>query len=79
MLIVERSHCGRMVVGFTNTYGISATITTKVMSLNPSHGEVYLIQLYVIKFVCGFLQILRFPPPVQLTATKHHNPIDPNC
>jgi len=26
-------------------------ITTKVVSLNPSHGEVYLIQHYVIKFV----------------------------
>ena len=26
-------------------------ITTKVVSLNPAHGEVYSIQLYVIKFV----------------------------
>jgi len=41
----------------------SVPITTKVVSLNPLHGEVYLIQHYVIKFVSGFLQVLRFPPP----------------
>ena len=44
------------------------------MSLNPAHGEVYLIQHYVITFVsdlrqvCGFPRILRFPPPIKLTA-----------
>jgi hypothetical protein len=38
-------------------------------------GEVYSIQHYVIKFVSdmrqvsGFLQVLRFPPPIKLTAT----------
>ena len=43
--------------------------------LNPTHGEVYNIQHYVIKFVsdlrqvCGFLQVLWFPPPLKLTAT----------
>jgi len=26
-------------------------ITTKIVSLNPAHGEVYLIQHYDIKFV----------------------------
>jgi hypothetical protein len=37
-------------------------ITTKVVSLNPTHGEVYAKQHYVIKFVgdlrqvCGFLR-----------------------
>jgi hypothetical protein len=37
-------------------------------------GEVYSIQHYVIKFVSdllqvsGFLRILRFPPPIKLTA-----------
>jgi hypothetical protein len=36
--------------------------------MNPSHGKVYSIQHYVIKFVndfrqiCGFLRVLRFPP-----------------
>jgi len=28
--------------------------TTKVVSLNPDHGEVYSIQHYVIKFVSDF-------------------------
>ena len=52
-----------------------AGFTTNVVSLNPVHGEVYSIQHYVIKFfndlrqVCGFHQVLRFPPPIKLTAT----------
>ena len=60
--------CDRMVVGFTTTYAISA-----VVSSNSTHGEVYSIQHYVIKFVsdlwqiCGFLWI---PPQILLTATK---------
>jgi hypothetical protein len=29
-------------------------ITTQAASSNPAHGEVYLIQLYVIKFVSDF-------------------------
>jgi hypothetical protein len=51
------------------------SITTKFVSWNPVHGEVYSIQHYVIKFasdlrqVGGFLQVLRFPPPVNLTTT----------
>ena len=61
-----------MVVGFTTTCAISA-INTKVVSLNPARGEVYLIQHHVIKFVSdlrqvgGFLRVLRFPPPIKLT------------
>ena len=48
----------------------SVPITTKIVSLNAIHGEVYLIQLYVIKFfndllqVCGVLRVLRLPPPI---------------
>jgi hypothetical protein len=44
------------------------------MSSNPAHSEVYSIQHYVIKFVSdlrhigGFLQVLRFPSPIELTA-----------
>ena len=44
------------------------------MSSNTVDGEVYSIQHYVIKVVndlrqvCGFLRILRFPPPIKLTA-----------
>jgi hypothetical protein len=53
----------------------SVSITTKVVSLNPVHGEVYSIQHHVIKFVSnlrqvsGFLRVLRFPAPIKLTAT----------
>jgi len=49
-------------------------ITTKVVSLNSAHGEVYSIQHYVIKIVSylrqvsGFLQVLRFPPPIKVTT-----------
>jgi len=32
-------------------------ITTNFVSSNPSHGEVYLIQLYVIKFISDLLQV----------------------
>jgi len=48
----------------------SLSITTKVVSSNPVHGDVYSIQHYVIKFVSdlrqvgGFLWILWFPPPI---------------
>ena len=53
----------------------SVPITTKVVSLNPTHSQVYSIQHYVIKFVRnlqqvgGFLWVLQFPPPFKkLTA-----------
>ena len=52
----------------------SMPITIKVMSSNAVDDEVFLIQLYVIKFVSdlqhvgGFLRVLRFPPPIKLTA-----------
>ena len=64
----------RMIVGFTTTYA-SVPITTNVVIANPAHGEMYSIQHYVIKLVsdlrqvCGFLQVLRFPPPLIQTAT----------
>jgi hypothetical protein len=59
---------------FPTTYAISA-ITTNVVSLNPVHGEVFLIH-YMIKFVSdlrqvgGFLQILLFLPPIK---TESHD------
>ena len=69
--------CDCMVVGVTTSYAISAyqAITTKVVSSNPAHGEVYSMQHYVIQFVSdfrqvgGFLRVLRFPPPIKLTVT----------
>jgi hypothetical protein len=39
-----------MVVEFAATYA-SMPITTKFVSLNPVHGEVFSMQLDVIKFV----------------------------
>jgi hypothetical protein len=35
----------------------SVPITTKVVSLNPVHGEVYSLQHYVIKFVSDLRQV----------------------
>ena len=52
----------------------SVPITTDIVSSNPVYGEVYSIQHYVIKFfsdlrqVGGFLQVVRFPPPIKPTA-----------
>jgi len=54
----------------------SVPITTKVVCSNPAHGEMYSIH-DVVKFlsdlrqVDGFLRVLRFPPPIKLTATHH--------
>jgi len=82
--ITERGRHGRdhTVVGFTifnykNVPMQSVPITIKVVSLNPTHGEVYLIQLYVIKFISDLRQVgeiirlLWFPPPIKLTATVY--------
>jgi len=72
-LRIRRGH-DRMVVGFTTTCAISV-YHHQVVSSNPVHGEVYSIQHYMIKFVsdlrqvCGFLRVLKFPPPIKLTAT----------
>jgi len=38
----------------------SLPITTKVVSSNPVHGEVYSIQYYVIKFVSDLWQLGGF-------------------
>ena len=51
------------------------SITINVVRSNASHGEVYSLQHYVIKFVSdlrqvgGFLLVFRFPPPIKLTST----------
>jgi hypothetical protein len=52
----------RMIVEFTTTCASteSLPIITKVVSLNPAHGKVYLIQQYVINFVSDLLQIGGF-------------------
>jgi hypothetical protein len=72
LLVRGRLDRDRMVVGFTTIPVQSMPITTKVLRLNPTHGEVYLIQHYVIKFVSDLWEIsgfFRFPPPIKLTFT----------
>jgi hypothetical protein len=55
-----------MVVGFTTTYAS--------YEFESRSDEVYSMQHHVIKFVSdwqqvsGFLRVLRFPPPIILTA-----------
>ena len=64
---MDRITCGLIVVRISLV--LSMLITTKVVRLNPSHGEVYSIKHYVIKFVSGLRQVggsfrvLLFPPP----------------
>jgi len=68
---------GAVVVVFVRQLDLqlSMPITTKVVSSNPVHCEVYSIQHYVMQFasdlrqVGGFLWVLRFLPPIKLTAT----------
>ena len=55
----HRGH-DRIVVVLTTTYMQSVPITTKVMSSNLVHGEMYSIQHYVIKFVSDLWQVGGF-------------------
>jgi hypothetical protein len=52
----------------------SVPIITKVVSLNPVHDEVYLIQHYVIKFVSDLRRLVFFSgTPVSAINKTHHN------
>ena len=78
-----------MIVGFIANYAISA-YRYECCEFESRSGEVYSIQHYVIKFVsdlrqvCGFLWLLRFPPPkywpsqyywnTDESGVKHHKP-----
>jgi hypothetical protein len=53
------------------TYVIIA-ITTKIVESNPAHGRVYLIQLYVIKFVIDLRQV-GGSPVSSINKTDCHN------
>ena len=73
----------------------SVPITTKVVSLNPDHGEVYSIQHYVIKVVSdlrwvgGFLRVHLFPSHATIynmynwnifeSGVKYHNDSNSNA
>ena len=47
----------------------SVPITTKIMSSNSAHGEVYSIQHYVIMFVSGLRQVTWFSPDAPFSST----------
>jgi hypothetical protein len=47
----------------------SVPITTKIVSLNPTHGEVYSMHHYVIKFVSDLQQVSGFPPGFPVSYT----------
>ena len=47
----------------------SVHITTKVVSSNPAHGEVYTMQHYVMQFVSEFSPDIPVYPLINLTAT----------
>jgi hypothetical protein len=47
----------------------SVPITTKVVSSNPVHGEVYSIQHYVIKFGSDLRQVGGFLPGTPVSST----------
>ena len=71
----------RMIVGFTTTCAISAYHYWSC-EFEPCHGEVYSIQHYVIKFIyylrqfVGFLQLLRFPPPINRSPWYNWNIVE---
>ena len=52
----------RMEVGFTTTYANSSyqNYISKVVSSNPTHGELCTVQHYVVKFVSDFWQVIGF-------------------
>jgi hypothetical protein len=58
LLVLFRGCRDRMVVGFTNIYVKSVPITTKVVSSNHTHSEVYSMQHYVVFFLYAQLSQL---------------------
>jgi len=51
----------------------SVPITTNVVSLNPAHGEAYLIQHYVIKVVDDLQQVAWVSLVSSTNKTNHHD------
>ena len=58
-----------MVVGFTTTCAIGA-YHTKVVSSNHAHGEVYLIQHYVVKKIQWLATGRWFSPGTPVSSTN---------
>ena len=59
-------HCDRMVVRLMQ----AVPITTRVVSLNPAHGEVYSIKHYEIKFVSDLRQVSGFLLVIWFSTNK---------
>ena len=51
----------------------SVPITTTVVSSNPAHGDVYSIQLYVIKFVSDLSLVSPGTPVSSTNKADHHD------
>ena len=72
LTLLLRHGRNRMVVLYLQLPVQSVPISTKIVSLNPIHSEVYSIQHYVIKFVsdlrqvCGVFRVE--------SGIKHHKP-----
>jgi hypothetical protein len=65
-----KGRCGRMVVGFI-TCNQCPSPCTNVASLNPAHGEVYVMQHYVIYIVCQWLAAGGWlSPGTQISSTN---------
>ena len=47
----------------------SVPITTNVVTSNPAQARCNRYNISDLRQACGFLLILRFPPPIKLTAT----------
>ena len=56
--LLENKHIGKLVFYIILIFLVP--ITTKVVSSNPAHGELYMIQHYVIKFVSELWQLGGF-------------------
>ena len=69
LITVKHDHAVTCIKGLIFLPMQSVPITTKLVSSNPSRGEMCSIQHYVIKLVSDFLLVLQFPPPIKLTAT----------
>jgi hypothetical protein len=62
-----------MAVGFTSNYPISVYHQNKVASSNPTHGEVYSIQHYVISLLVTCDRSVVFSGYSSTNKTDCHN------
>jgi hypothetical protein len=68
------SHWGVVVVVIVWLLDLQVlSITFKVVSSNPAHGEVYSIQLYVIKFVSHLWKFSSGTPVSSINKTDRHD------